>query len=330
MRILQLRPLAAALAAAALVGTAGCAGSSSPPVRPSTSPATATPLWVSGTTRLPGTLYVLAGPKDISANVYEVSGAGQALRAMTANPPDYGISQFAASSAGVAVATAERGFDQLRILDSASSKPTEAAASAPSINARGEVLVARPTKNSYVIDRYRIRGAKTPTASVYLPAEAHQSTAVWGAGGTVVTARRTEAGLGGPTEIGVRSASGGVLRTTVLHGMYVDLLSNPYPDRQPITGFRTDSAGGGAVFGADLMIVGTVPAPWSVGCWNPSGSALLVSQGRKVGLWHPRTGRITIVGEAQVRIRGCAWLSAPAAGTAAVVAALARTAPAGK
>jgi hypothetical protein len=70
-----------------------------------TTPSTALPLSHAMAKRLPaGTFYVLAGPKNISSNIWEVSSTGKETR-LTRNGPNFGISNFGASTAGVVMGT---------------------------------------------------------------------------------------------------------------------------------------------------------------------------------------------------------------------------------
>jgi hypothetical protein len=107
------------LAVVALLATvaAGCSAAPTRPAAPgvSTRPAAAggEPLPAATMRRLPaGVFYLLAGPAPASLNVWEVTAATGA-RQLTHNPLGYGISSFAASAAGIILADARHGADNL-------------------------------------------------------------------------------------------------------------------------------------------------------------------------------------------------------------------------
>jgi hypothetical protein len=95
--------------------------------------------------RLPaGTFYVLAGPNNISSNIWEVSSTGRETE-LTHNGRNFGISNFAASTAGVVMGDGAGGPDVLAALTAKG--PVELAdggdGDGPAINAAGRICYIR-------------------------------------------------------------------------------------------------------------------------------------------------------------------------------------------
>jgi hypothetical protein len=86
-----------------------------------------------------GVFYILAGPDDLSYNLWQVSANTQPIE-LTDNRASYGISSLGASSAGIVVADAQSGFDELgRITKQGFAALPEGHASDPVIDDAGEV-----------------------------------------------------------------------------------------------------------------------------------------------------------------------------------------------
>jgi hypothetical protein len=112
-----------------------------------TTPSTALPLSHAMAKRLPaGTFYVLAGPKNISSNIWEVSSTGKETR-LTRNGPNFGISNFGASTAGVVMGDGAGGGDVLAALTAEG--PIELKnpgdGDSPAINAAGQICYVKET-----------------------------------------------------------------------------------------------------------------------------------------------------------------------------------------
>ena len=298
------------LAAVLAVGLAGCrAGPGAEPSPDPTRPAAPRTLWQGEAPALGGTLYVLTGPEPYSANVVQVALPSGATRQLTHNPQAYGISSFSASRAGIALATAENGWDQLRVIAAGQSAMRgDEGESVPSIDARGRVLAARPSDTGYAIDLY----LPGKPRRVLVPNDRRNPAAVWGPGGTVLVAAPGERGVAGPTRIEVRDDRGRLVRDAGRPGGYFGLLANPYPDRQPVTGVRPGREHGGFVFAADLATAVEVPRGWQVGCWRPDGAELLVVRGNTVGLWRPaHPDDVDTIATTSVPVYACQWLDRP-------------------
>lgn len=298
------------LTAVVLIGLAGCrAGPAEGPAAPTAEAVAPGTLWRGIAPDLAGSLYLLTGAEPYSANLFEVALPSGPLRQLTDNPPAYGISSFSASRAGIALATAENGWDQLRVIAAGRSAMWgDDGASVPSIDARGRVLAARPSDTGYAIELY----AAGEPRRVLLPNDERSPAAVWGPGGSVLVAAPGERGVAGPTRIEVRDDRGRLVRDVGRPGGFFGLLANPYPDRQPVTGVRPGREHGGFVLAADLASAVEVPRGWQIGCWNPPGTALLVVRGRRVGLWRPaRPDEVRSIGTSSVPVLACSWLREP-------------------
>lgn len=298
------------LAAVIIIGLTGCrSGPAGDRVDADAEPAAPGTLWEGAAPDLAGTLYVLTGPEPYSANLLEVSLPSGPPRQLTRNPQAYGISSFSASRAGIALATAENGWDQLRVIAAGTSALWgDDGASVPSIDQRGRVLAARPSDTGVGIDLYEPgRGRRE-----LLPDDPRDPAAVWGPAGSVLVAAPGERGVAGPTRIEVRDDRGRLVRDAGRPGGYFGLLANPYPDRQPVTGVRPGREHGGFVLAADLATAVEVPRGWQIGCWSPRGTELLVVRGRTVGLWRQaRPGEVESIGTSSVPVLACSWVQRP-------------------
>jgi hypothetical protein len=264
-----------------------------------------------------GFLYVLAGPDQYSANISEVDMKDGRTRRLTSNPKGYGVSMFSASPAGIAMATAATGSDTLRVsTPSWTAGPSTLPASAPAIDSRGWVVASRGTGSGVAIDVYDPTGkvrklfeAKDPDAPM----------ATWGPGGSILIVGRSEPIPGaGPTWIRAVSRTGRTKRQpAALPGNFA-LLNNPYPDVQPFIAKKV-TTGAGFVLDEALSHPVRVAAHWTPQCWTPDGRELLVTRGKKVGLW--RTGEpdeVDAIASATSAIYGCAWLSEPSPGASSL------------
>lgn len=269
-------------------------------------------LWDGQSLLLEGALYVLSGPDAYSADVLEARLPGGELRRLTANPRGFGISALSASDAGIALASAENGSDQLRVLAGGRSALWgRQSAMGPSIDGRGRVLAARGTDTGSATDVY-VPGR--PRREL-LPNDPRDPAAVWGRHGTVLVAAPTQPGPGVATRLQERDVQGRLVRDLGRPGGRFSLLANPYPDRQPVTALRPGMHATGFVLTDDLKRTIPVPSDWDIGCWNPHGTALLVTKGTSVGLWRPgRPRQVTVVGASAVPIFDCAWLTGPIRG----------------
>jgi len=260
-----------------------------------------------------GFLYVLAGPDEYSANVSEVDMTDGRTRRLTSNPKGYGISMFSASPAGIAMATAATGSDTLRVsAPSWTAGPSTRPASAPAIDSRGWVVASRGTGSGVAVDVYDSNGkvrelleARDPDAPM----------ATWGPGGSIFIVGRTEPISGtGPSWIQTVSRTGKTNRQpSALPGNFA-LLNNPYPDVQPFIAVRVTN-GAGFVLDESLSHPVGVAAHWTPQCWTPDGRELLVTRGKKVGLWRADDpDDVEVIASTTSAIYGCAWLSEPPPG----------------
>jgi len=260
-----------------------------------------------------GFLYVLAGPDEYSANVSEVDMTDGRTRRLTSNVKGYGISMFSASSAGIAVATAASGSDTLRVsTPSWTAAPSTRPASAPVIDSRGWVVASRGSGSGVAIDVYDPTGK---VRELFKAKDSDAPMATWGPAGSIIISGRTAPVPGtGPTWVRTVSRTGKTTRQpSALPGNFA-LLSNPYPDVQPFIAIRV-TTDAGFVLDEALSHPVRVAPHWTPECWTPDGRELLVTRGRKVGLWRAADpGEVEVIASATSAIYGCAWLSEPAPG----------------
>jgi hypothetical protein len=104
--------VAAAAACAALLGLAACSpgGKPSPPAGTAVLPAGA-PAALG-----PGTVYLLLGNQNVSANLWRVDMPGGRARQLTFNPPEDGVSNFNASPAGLVLGDARTTVDLAEVM----------------------------------------------------------------------------------------------------------------------------------------------------------------------------------------------------------------------
>jgi hypothetical protein len=289
----------AGLSVLLIAGSAGCSGSRSAPQGGPGVPVPAATLH-----RLPaGTFYLLAGwPNVYSANVWEITPSGHEIQ-LTHNPAGFGVSWFSASRAGIVMADASGGADELarltkrgaQWLPAGHTRQPEIGGSAPQIASNGEITYVVPPAN-------------------YGPA--HNDNAIWvtssfSAPGHIIYKQRSDLG-------GEAFGPGGQI--AVMNRPY----DPPYPGKHahllvispagavrtmptPFWSLDTVSWQPDAVALAvssvtnrtELIYPGgrtrMLPRGWQPLAWNPAGSKLLLQDGLLLGLWSAAAPRGIIV-----------------------------------
>ncbi len=286
----------AALLAAGLVGCSGHAPQSGPGL----------PIPARTKDRLPeGVFYVLAGwPNPYSANVWEVTASGREIQ-LTHNRVGYGISDFAASRAGIVMSDASNGVDELARLTSHGPQWLPAGrAHQPEIGGEGPAITDGGAI-SYVV----------PPAN-YGPA--HNDFAVWATGS--FTSRGRIVYKQADTLGGEGFGPGGQIAVMdrpsfpPIHGRpaHVLIISPSGKVRTVDTPFaeidgvvwqpNAVALAVSAVSGTTQLIFSDgqrqlLPEGWQPLTWNPAGDELLAQRDNMLGLWYSRTPRhITPIG----------------------------------
>lgn len=270
--------------------------------------------------RLPaGVFYLLAGTDPASYNLWQVSNAGTEVQ-LTHNNPGLGISDFGASPAGIVMADAASGYDELaRLTSRGAIFLKNGDGSGPVINSAGEICYEMPTYdksgNTTGFDLVIKKSFTAPGRVVR-----HQKDAitgnVWGPDQSVAVLSGSHyPGTAGPIpRVFTMDKSG---KITQIHASIQKNLSSLVWNEQ----------GGGIGVGAwnnkgEVIYSGsrryTLPVGWTPATWNPDGTQLLVwgpGPGRKIGLWSPaKPNSIKVIGllAKKFAIGDFAWLAKPA------------------
>jgi hypothetical protein len=264
-----------------------------------------------------GTFYVLAGPAPISYNLWEVSNAGLE-RQLTHNRPGYGISTFGASSAGIVLADAASGVDELSVMTAHGPHMLgDVHAGGPVISSTGLIAYAEPplppAAPGYSVDVESLRGGRATT----LYAQARPLGVVgWGPDGALLL-------FSNPDPIGPGAGAAGLLVVS-RSGHVSRVQTGPGSVDFAVWGEHAPAI---AVYLADrrteLVRPGKppvdLPAGWLPQSWSPSGNDLLMATDptgggpAEVGLWQSdQPGAITPLGPAPSGSFDIVWLAAPA------------------
>jgi len=261
----------------------------------------------------PGVFYFLAGPNFASCNIWEVSRAGDEIE-LTRNKVGYGISMFGASRAGVVMADASSGLDELaRLTDAGAVFLGHARASSPSISTSGQIISSRsPATTAGVFDLVE-RNTWSAADEVLYSSRAAITMNVWGPGGSIaILAGGHPPGTAGPhPRLLVRNKNG---RVTVVRTGLGDSLGGVIwgPHARDLAAISW--SGAGELIKPSGRRV-QLPNGWRPAAWSPSGGRLLV-QGphRALGLWSPsRPGIVKAIGQVTqgVDVANFIWLSGP-------------------
>lgn len=292
--------LPALVAVLGLTAVAGCSGGGHRPV--ATGPLSSEHL-------PPGVLYLLAGPSDTSYNLWEVKGGRQVE--LTHDRAGYGISSFDASRAGIVLADASSGVDELaRLTARGPQRLPDDHASAPCIDGAGRI--------AFVKVGYPLRFLLEVKASFVSPARvvyrASQPLILmgWGPGGALVAIGDDyPPGDGtGPERVIIVDGSGARVKAVPLDHPGLVVWSATAP------GMAVESWTNRTVYVSDTGQVLSMPTEWSPLTWSPDGRELLVASSDRLGLWVPGRGAVKIVATITpgVAVGHAAWLDRPAEG----------------
>jgi hypothetical protein len=267
-----------------------------------------------------GTLYLLLGNQNISANLWQVDVSSGRTRQLTFNRPEYGISNFSASPAGLVMGDAATGVDMTEVMQGGRPRSLGGGiGNSPQISEAGEIAVAADNEQGVrrgPWSRDRILLWPSPTAryhTIYQARPRNLITISWSPDGRQILA------IDGPDDLAfthllVVDTRGRVVRRLVTLPGAPDIYAWG-PPGLAIGNFQ--SPGPNEILSLSGRVLDRLPAGWVAGCWNPAGTTLLVMRRsqRQIGLWRPsRPSRVENLGALPARMQECSWISRPAAG----------------
>lgn len=295
-------PLVSVLAL--LLGAVACSDTSpAPPARP------AAPL-----INLPsGTLYLVAGERDIAADLYRVRTGHPTVDQITRFAPGAGVSTLTAGSGRVIVAAAPQRTDKIyTVVGRRLDLLVDDRVFGPALSHDGRLAYTnlrfgapRPdaSKTFAIVVRQLATGEETTLYESPLPTYL-SSGGAWSPDGSILLTQM-DANYQAP-RILILAADGSSRQL-------VTQLPNPGGALWSREGFLavTDDDAGATEILAPVPSSDRrrVPAGWNARAWSPDGSSLLVSQGKRVGLVSPAdTSTVRPLGQAQFPIYAAAWL----------------------
>jgi hypothetical protein len=270
-----------------------------------------------------GTLYLLAGPGPFSANLWQVQLPSGKARQLTFNPPEYGVSNFSASAAGLVMGDARTGVDLVDALWHGRAQLMDGGVGdAPQINNAGQVAFligsGPPNKGVWAENRVALQASiRAPYRTIFASKKyvivAPQS---WSPDGRQILVIE-KLDNSSPTHMLIVSPGGRVLRTLpTLVGAPDNILWGPVG----LAIGWTTSPGPDEVISLSGEVLYRIPGGWAPMCWNPVGTELLVGRGsgqRELGLWRlSQPGRVVALGGLPLGgLLECDWIAKTAAGT---------------
>lgn len=269
-----------------------------------------------------GTLYLLLGNEDVSANLWRVDLPLGRTRQLTFNPPEDGVSNFDASPAGLVLGDARSSVDQAEFMRAG--KPHllgGGIGDSPQINDAGQVVDFASaeqgvTHGPWSHDRLLFwDNPAGPYRTIYRTKPGNLVSIAWNPAGDRILL------INGPdddayTRLFTVNRRGRVVRQLVtLQGAGPDL----YAWGQQGLAIGYFSSRHSEILSPTGQVTTVLPAGWVPACWNPAGSELLMitRDQRRIGIWlqaHP--GRVQDLGALRGQaFQECSWTARPAAGT---------------
>jgi hypothetical protein len=288
------------LALAGLALVAGCSSVSAATGEPAHQAASAAdiPIPLSVAKLFPaGVFYFQAGVNYASFNIWRMSPGGQEVR-LTENIHNFGISAFAVSDAGIVMADAANGSDELaRLTSEGTDYLKEGAGSGPYINASGEIAYQVSTygKSGNVTGLdLMVKKSFSGQARVLYRAKAVLMDTAWGPDDSIAVMTQSHyPGTPGPDpEVIIIDKSGKI--TTVKNDLKQDIGALVWNEQNG--GLVPWSHEGEVIYSATRRYM--LPTGWLPATWNPAGTQLLVQKaGTEFGLWTPsRPHVIQVIG----------------------------------
>jgi hypothetical protein len=305
---------AGALAAAAL---AGCWGQGSalpaPPDGGRQVVTAAWPLQASAMRHLPpGVIYLLTGSAPPGLQLWAVSAAG-GQQQLTHSPPGSGISDFGVSAAGIVLAGAQGGVDNLARWSGhgpvwfhpAGHPGAFVHGQAPDISGDGSIVYETPPPGAGGPGKsfafWTLRSFTGHPRLLYRH-RFDPGDPVFGPHGQLAIVGHKRALIFGHGRLTRRFRTGAALGNPPAWNAHAPALAVDYAHR-PATLYYPS--------GRRLRL----PAGWHVLSWNPAGTALLVQMPPQLGSWSPKAPhRVTVIGSTTPHfpVTAARWLSAPA------------------
>jgi hypothetical protein len=278
--------------------------------------AASVPIPVAVAKRLPaGVFYFQAGVNYNSFNIWQMSNAGKEVR-LTDNGRNFGISAFGASPAGIVMADAAKGSDELaRLTAKGAGYLKEGAGSGPYINAEGEIAYQISTYdgsgNVTGLD-LMIKKSFTAPARLFYRKKAVLMDTAWGPGDSIAVMTQSHyPGSPGPDpKVIIINRSKKI--TTVQNDLKEDIGALVWNEHGG--GLVPWANKGEVIYSAKRRYM--LPSGWLPATWNPAGTRLLVQKGgRELGLWSPSQPHVvTAIGSIpkSTVIGQIYWLAKPA------------------
>jgi hypothetical protein len=318
-----IRGCAAVVAVGAIVSIlAACGGGGKVALtarnRPHQAAGSSLPLPVATARRLPpGVFYLLSGPNPLSGNLWEVSSSGHEIQ-LTYNRANFGISSFGATRAGIVMADASSGVDELVQLTSHGIVPLPGNhVASPVVNDDGEIAAVRPPGNIGPKVYFDLVIKKSFNARPHTIYRQHASLGglAWGPGGSVgVLSSSHPPGTRGPdSSLLIVDHSGSAHR---LSTDFTQLSEVVWGERAPAVAVAHWNGAGEVVF-----LNGTrkrLPSGWWPVAWNATGTQLLVrttGNPGTLGVWSLKNpAQVTRIGDMNqhMMITEAAWLRSKA------------------
>jgi len=303
--------LASVLLAAGLLGCSGSVGHSG----------MEQPVPLGTLHRLPaGVFYVLAGrPNIYSANVWAITSSGREVQ-LTHNRVGFGISWMSASSAGIIMADASNGVDELARLTSRGAQwmpvgrtgQPQIHGQAPAIDDSGEITYSVPPSNSGPAHNdnsvWVASSFSSPGRIIYKQAGDLAGEGFGPGGQIAIMDRPYDPPLNDKRAQVLIIAPDGRVRTVDTD--FWQLAGVAWRPNATALAVSSVSRNTELIFngGRDQLL----PKGWQAMTWSPDGNKLLVQKGRQLGLWsaaEPR--RVMTLGATsrQYTVLNVAWLS---------------------